>query len=212
MLATEVVSCIVYPYFLLFIGPFLASACRSRVVRFLSKRFRTPAEAGAYFNDQKLPSQACASSLSYTMKSSGMQTDPIDSSMFLGILNLVPRESRLPLLSEVFSAYMLTMFKLSVPNDFLHLAASAMLQLSNNGRTNVLYNLAKGMGTLRQDKEDSRFPIKCMPMGLVEYTAQFFAFDSLQQVKRTYKRTYTNHIIIGHLSNGLPSMVADYVL
>ena len=52
-----------------------------------------------------------------------------------------------------------------------------MLQLSNNGLTNTLYNLVKGMGTLRQDKEDSRFPIKHMPMGLVEYTAQFFAFD-----------------------------------
>ena len=84
-------------------------------------RFRTPTEAGAYFN--KLPSQACASSLSNccSTKSCGMQTDPIDSSMLLDILNMVPTESQLPLLSEVFSAYLLTMFKLSVPNDFLHL-------------------------------------------------------------------------------------------
>ena len=36
---------------------------------------------------------------------------------------------------------------------------------------NVLYNLAKGMGTLRDDKEDSRFPIKHMPISLVEYAA-----------------------------------------
>ena len=53
-----------------------------------------------------------------------------------------------------------------------------------------MYNIAKGMGILRQGKEDSRFPIKHMPMGLVEYTAQFFAFDNLQQVKRIYKRIY----------------------
>ena len=103
------------------------------------------------------------------------------------------------------------MFKLSVPNDFLHLAASAMLQLANNGRTNVLCDLAKGIGTLRQDEEDTRFPVKRMPIGLVEYTAQFFASDNLQQV-RAYKKNYTNHIIIGYLSNGLPSMVADHVL
>jgi len=49
-----------------------------------------------------------------------------------------------------------------------------MAQLSDNGRTNVLYNLPKGMGTLRHDMKDSRFPIKRMPMGLEEYTAQFF--------------------------------------
>ena len=171
-------------------------------------RFRTPAKAGAYFNDKKLPSQAHAPSVSNSLKSCDMQTDPVDSSMLLDILNMVPTESRLPLLSEVFSVYLLTMFKLS---DFLHLAASAMLHLSNNRRTNVLYNLAKGMGTLRQDKEDSRFPIKRMPMGLVEYTVQFFAFDNLQQV-RTCKRIYTNHISIGYLSKGLPSMVADHVL
>ena len=64
-----------------------------------------------------------------------------------------------------------------------------MVQLSNGGRTDVLYNLAKGMGTLRPDKKDSRFPINRMPMGLVEYTAQFFAFDNLQQVKRNANGT-----------------------
>ena len=174
-------------------------------------RFKTPTEADAYFND-KLPSQACASSSSCSTKSCGVQTDPIDSSLLLDILNMVPIDSQLPLLSEVFSAYLLTVFKLSVPNDFLHLAASAMLQLANNGRTNVLYNLAKGIGTLRQDEEDTRFPVKRMPMGLVEYTAQFFASDNLQQVRAYKKIIYTNHIIIGYLSNGLPSMVADHVL
>ena len=72
-----------------------------------------------------------------------------------------------------------------------------------------MYNLAKGMGTLRDDKEDSRFPIKRMPMGLVEYTAQFFAFDNLQQVKE-----YRNGIIIplDHLSNGLSLLDANHVL
>ena len=159
-----------------------------------------PTEAGTYFND-KLPSQACASSSSCSTKSCGVQTDPIDSSLLLDILNMVPIDSQLPLLSEVFSAYLLTVFKLSVPNYFLHLAASAMLQLANNGRTNVLYNLAKGIGTLRQDEEDTRFPVKRMPMGLVEYTAQFFASDNLQQVRAYKKIIYTNHIIIGYLSN-----------
>ena len=70
-----------------------------------------------------------------------------------------------------------------------------MLQLSNNGQTNVMYNLVKGIGTLRQDKKDLRFPIKRMPMGLVEYTAQFFASDNLQQIKG-----YTKGFILTHLN------------
>ena len=77
------------------------------------------------------------------------------------------------------------MFKLSVPNDFLHLA---MLQLSNSGQTNVLYNLAQGMGTLRQDKEDLRFPIKRIPMGLVESIYNYCMCTMCMHAYRTYIR------------------------
>ncbi|XP_065891566.1 uncharacterized protein [Dysidea avara] len=57
-----------------------------------------------------------------------------------------------------------------------------MVQLKANGRGNVLYNLAKGIGTLREDGQESRFPIKRMPMGLIEYSADFFAADNLQSI------------------------------
>jgi len=71
---------------------------------------------------------------------------------------------------------------LAVPNDILSNAANAMVRLTDAGQTNVLYSLAKGIGTLRLDESDSCFPIKRMPMGLVEYIVQFFAVDNLQQV------------------------------
>jgi len=118
------------------------------------------------------------------MTSSSTQTDPVDASILMEILSRLPEESRLPLLSKLYSMTVSILLKLSVPDDFLCLSASAMVQLSNGGRTNVLYNLAKGMGSLRPDKSGTRFPIDRMPMGLVEYTALFFAFDSLQQVKQ----------------------------
>ena len=116
---------------------------------FVYYRFITPSEAGAYFGKQKLTSQACAAISSSSEKSCNKQTDLVDSSTLLDILNRLPTESQLPLLSKVFSVYMQNVFKLLVPNDFLLLSTSAMHQLSKNGRTNVLYNLAKGMGTLR---------------------------------------------------------------
>ena len=116
-----------------------------------------------------------------------MQTNPVDECTVMYMFNRLPVESQLTLLSDLFSSYLTNVYSLTVPKDFLCNAANAMLRLSDGGRTNVLYHLAKGIGTLRADKKDSRFPVKRMPMGLVEYIAQFFAVDNLQQVcKKQY--------------------------
>ena len=76
-------------------------------------------------------------------------------------------------------------FGLEVPNDFLLYATAAMCQLTDSGRSNVLYNLAKGIGSKREDKDDSRFPTKRMPMGLIEYSANFFVAEDINQVYLT---------------------------
>ena len=128
--------------------------------------------------------QASTTQLPSTVQASNAQDNEFTVPVFVDMLNGIPAASLLPVLSELFSDCVLSLFKCAVPKDFLYLAASAMSQLSIGGRTNVLYNLAKGMGTLRPGSKDSRFPINRMPMGLVEYTAQFFAFDNLQQVIR----------------------------
>ena len=75
-----------------------------------------------------------------------------------------------------------TEISLSVPDDFIILAAKAMLQLKSSNRSNVIYNLAKAIGTVREDKSDSRLPTKRMPMGLMEYITIFFAADTVQSV------------------------------
>ena len=116
-----------------------------------------------------------------SVKEDAIQTDSVDFCLVEYMFNQLPAESQLSTLSKLFSMY-LSQFSLTVPNDFLDNAASAMLRLSEGGRTNVLYNLAKGMGILQPDQSDSRFPIKQMPLGLVEYIVQFFATDNLQQV------------------------------
>ena len=90
----------------------------------------------------------------------------------------LPIDSQLNVLSKLFSAYASTEMSLSVPDDFIILAAKAMLQLKSSNRSNVIYNLAKAIGTVREDKSDSRLPTKQMPMGLIEYTANFFAADT----------------------------------
>ena len=46
----------------------------------------------------------------------------------------------------------------------------------------MIYNLAKGLGMMRNDQSDSCFPAKRMPMGLIEYTCNFFVLETLEQV------------------------------
>ena len=61
-------------------------------------------------------------------------------------------------------------------------SANAMAYLRHNSHSNVLYNLTRGWGTLREDGIDSRFPVTRMPMGLTEYAASILASDNLQSV------------------------------
>ena len=69
-----------------------------------------------------------------------------------------------------------------VPKDFIDLSIRAMKKLQESGRSNVLYELSLGLGTLRPDGSDSCFPTSRMPMGLLEYMAQFFASETMNEV------------------------------
>ena len=59
------------------------------------------------------------------------------------------------LLSEEFSSQCKNTFQLDVPPNFLKYAATAMVQLKKSKRSNVVYNLAKRIGTQRADSSDS---------------------------------------------------------
>ena len=72
------------------------------------------------------------------------------------------------MLYDLFSTVMSTKFSNSVPDDYLVYSANAVVHLRHNSHSNVLHNLARGCGTLREDGSDSSFPVTRMPMGLIE--------------------------------------------
>lgn len=72
------------------------------------------------------------------------------------------------------SSYCKRELEIDIPRDFLSVATSAMVRLSKCQRSNVVYNLAKGISTMRADNSDSCFPVLRMPMGLVEYLTSFY--------------------------------------
>lgn len=106
-------------------------------------------------------------------------TDSLDAIWEQGPRN---KDDCLGALSRYFSECSIR-FGLSIPNDFLILATKSMQRLKSSGRTNVVYNLAKCVGTTREDGSDSRFPSKRMPMGLVEYTVNFFVTEGNHKVR-----------------------------
>ena len=89
---------------------------------------------------------------------------------------------QLELISQMFREYVDSNTNCTIPSDFLALAITGMEHLKSANRSNVIYELAKGLGTMRPDESDSLFPTKRMPMGLIEYNINFFTSSAINQV------------------------------
>ena len=117
------------------------------------------------------------------MCSTGSQTTDEDMTEVIGEwLKNLSEHDQLEKISELFQSYVLVYHSITVPSDFLGVSARAMAQLKRHKRSNVLYKLAKCMGTLRKDSDDPCFPMRRMPMGMVEYIADFFVSDEMRKV------------------------------
>ena len=57
-----------------------------------------------------------------------------------------------------------------------------MKNLANSGRSNVVYKLVKGLGTIREDGTDLCFPTKHMPMGLLKNMSDFYSCRTINSV------------------------------
>ena len=80
-----------------------------------------------------------------------------------------------------------------------------MKHLQDAGRLNVIYDLVKGFGTKRPDGSDSYFPTKRMPMGLLQYMAQFFVAKPGQNVSMLL---YITYCIAGNFQGRKPSQIS----
>lgn len=85
----------------------------------------------------------------------------------------LPVDDQLELMSQWLTSYASEHYGLSIAPDFVQLALTAMKHLQDAGRLNVIYDLVKGFAMIRPDRSDSYFPTKWMPMGLMQYMAQF---------------------------------------
>ena len=177
------------------------NACRSRVIK-LKTQYKSPNEA--YSQSKSTPadtvvtndfpeesgSHNSASSSASQMQISPSESDPISltqrttltSSKSLeacskSLAALQPAE-KLAVLTQLFRK----VCEYPVETDFLQLAFSAMQHLKKNGRSNLVYQLCKCVGTMRSDGSDSLLPVKRMPTGLIEYVLNFYSAQTVTKV------------------------------
>ena len=174
---------------------YAAGACRLRVLSKYRKQFRTPQAAEHfYFGCKTAPDDSQANETSGECHTHSGVSDcdisssqPMESTKTTCIDDLMDAvwqqegSKQLKIISNLFCSYALSQ-GVTVPSDFLKLFLDASLHLRRCNRINVVYGLAKAVGTLREDGKDSLLPAKRMPMGLVEHMVNFFTADNLNKV------------------------------
>ena len=133
------------------------------MIGWLKKRFSSPAAAEAHFQS---PAPSVEKQVDCSVQASVSTVHQQTQCDYMYTFEDV---------SKQFVQLVRRIYNVSVPDDFLKLSAQAFYHLKAQQRSNVLHNLAKGLGTVREDGSDCLFPIKRMPMGLLEHMASFFA-------------------------------------
>ena len=76
-------------------------------------------------------------------------------------------EEQLDLIIDVLTLSASQQYGLSIPVDFIKLSLRGMQRLKDAGRFNVIYGLAKGLGTDRPDGSGPCFPTSRMQLLLL---------------------------------------------
>lgn len=168
-----------------------------RVLRSLKQRFSSPESAEQFFAQEDKENR---SNVAESHHSRGLQDSPshevatADENVssegshniecmdtlqpFLEQASQMKPEEQIAFVGEVFSQYC-SRQNVAVSGDFLELAVNGMAHLHIAGRSNILYGLSKGLGSMHSDGSDTVFPCKQMVAGLVEHCVNFFSRDQV---------------------------------
>ena len=90
------------------------------------------------------------------------------------------------MINEVLCYHAKTFHGVDMPGDFASMSIFGMKRLEATGKINVIFELVKGLGTMRSDGSDSCFPTSRMPMGMLQYMVQFFNAKPGENVGSSY--------------------------
>lgn len=123
-------------------------------------------------------------------------------------------EIQVSISSQWLTNYASEVYGLSIPSDFILLALDAMKHLQDAGRLSVVYDPVKGFGQRCPDGSDSYFPTKLMPMGLLQYMAQFKPGQKVSAIMysvTTYCIAGNFHLELALLGMFIPIFVAIFL-
>ena len=145
------------------------------------KNFSSPEAALNHFETKILvPEQTAVPIPRFQDKSTQTDVSMSDIGMMTDVLNTLSEDQRIDVVGKLFQS--LAPPGVSVPPNFIKNSLTSMRRLMQAGRSNILADLSKALGTMRPDGSDSRMPVSRMPVGLIEYAASFFSSNSLNQV------------------------------
>ena len=151
-----------YLYYITQLYIYIGGACRTRVNKYLCKKFETPDLAEKYFErdentgggshavdgeeteTQHMPLEDSSTS-DDNITSVDIQAVDIWEQTCCLISEMKP-DAHLSFISRLIFTYC-SKLQVSIPEDFLLFAAKGMEQLQRLKRNNMLYALAKGLGT-----------------------------------------------------------------
>jgi hypothetical protein len=142
------------------------SAIRQRVVTTLKSRFKDVDTAEARFNINYATDETTSTPISTLFKS----------------LKKLENEDLLEI-SDLIFGELLRRKSVDIPgSDFIKLSVSAMENLQEKKKSNVVYKLAKIVGVKRSDSDECLLPLSRMPWGLLQYQIDFFACKHINEV------------------------------
>ena len=152
----------------------IAEACRLRVILKYPKKYESPEAAEKHFYEQQSVTEIVPIEVNAPLD--------VTPAKLIEMVMLLPEEDQLKAISELFCYFAEAKHNVHIRSDFLRLTIDASEHLLKCGRSNVVYGVAKAIGTKRADKSDSRLPAKRMPMGLLEHMVNFYNADSYTKV------------------------------
>ena len=183
---------------------FLGNACRHQVNSYLRKKYKTLEDAEKdlgvdYFSDglkydetmahnsRPVPLPVCAHSPNSHLKKTQVDCYGDVTGSVTNLLGSMSSKLREDFIQKLLLSHMKLEFdceyKQFVPSDFVRLCCKAMKTLHENGKRNILYHLARGLGIEREDCSGPRLPIDRMPFGLLSYSIQYFSCDTVNNLR-----------------------------
>ncbi|CAB4012017.1 uncharacterized protein LOC110237337 isoform X1, partial [Paramuricea clavata] len=154
-------------------------ACRLKVIDHLKKKFKTVNDAEEAYDIDYVNEMEKARNDSAEFEHEELCGDL----MTLIVQNLGKMSSiqRMQLATFIYSFIAENDFsedlKHFIPSNFIELSLLAMDHLKSNNKDNIVFNLCKSLGIMREDGSSARLNVNRMPFGLLDFNCKFFASD-----------------------------------